>query len=192
MRTTMMMAAVLMVMTGCATAGSSVKLHDPAATQEIEQFMRDGFDAMNKNDIAYWQRTACPEAVMWDMDENGKAIAAKGKAEVDAVLGGYQKMLDSGMKMSTTVTSIECRSSSVSGHCMVEFDQSMTTPDGKTMGPMKFRGTGVAEKLDSGKWIWSHWHASMREMPAAPEAAAPAAAGPAAAAPTAAAATATK
>ena len=169
---TMTMTAVLMVMTGCATAGSSVKLHDPEATQSLEAFMREGFEHMNQGDFAYWKRTACPDAVLWDMDENGQPIAKKGKAEVDAMIDGYQKMLDSGTKMASTINSIECRSSSVSGHCMVEFDQSMTMPDGKTMGPMKFRGTGIAEKLGSGKWIWSHWHASMREMPAMPAAAA--------------------
>ena len=51
---TIMMTAVLMVMTGCATAGSSVKLHDPEVTQSLEAFMREGFDAMNKNDMAFW------------------------------------------------------------------------------------------------------------------------------------------
>lgn len=172
MRTITMALVVFVMATGCATAGSSVKLHDAEATQSLEQFMRAGFDAMNNNDMAYWKRTACPDAVIWDIDEKGQPVVAKGKAEVDAFVDNYQKMMESGAKMTTTVTGIQCRSSSVSGHCMVEFDQTMTTPDGKTMGPMKFRGTGIGEKLDSGKWIWSHWHGSMREMPAATEAAA--------------------
>lgn len=168
-----MMALVLCVMaTGCATAGSSVKLHDPEVTQSIEAYMREGFDHMAKGDIAWWKASACPEAIAFDIGDQGQPVKAKGKAEIDAMLDGYQKMIDSGMKMTTTLNSIECRSSSVSGHCVVEFDQSMTTPDGKTVGPFKLRGTGIAEKLDSGKWIWSHWHSSYREMPAAPDAAA--------------------
>jgi ketosteroid isomerase-like protein len=179
----MMMIAVLVVMTGCATAGSSVKLHDPEVTLSLEAFVREGFDHLAKNDIAWWKSNACPEAVVFDTGDQGQPVKAKGKVEIDAMLDGYQKMMDSGVNMTTTLNNIACRSSSVSGHCVVEFDQSMTTPDGKTMS-MKLRGTAVAEKLGSGKWIWSHWHASPREMPTAPDAVAAAApAAPAAAAP---------
>lgn len=183
MRTMMRMTALLVMATGCATAGSTVKLHDPEVTQSLEAFMREGFDQMSKSNIAWWKQSACPKAVVYDIGDQGQPVKATGKAEIDALLDGYQKGMTNGAKVTTTLNSIECRSSSVSGHCLVEFDQSMTTPDGKTMGPFKLRGTGVAEKLDSGKWIWSHWHSSYREMPSAPDAAEAAAAAPAAAAP---------
>ena len=32
------------------------------------------------------------------------------------------------------------------------------------MGPMKFRGTTVARKVDDA-WKWEHWHGSFRELP---------------------------
>jgi hypothetical protein len=54
---------------------------------------------------------------------------------------------------------VQCRSTSLSGFCLVEFEQSVTQA-GKTMGPFKFRGTLVAERNGEG-WIWTHWHGSL-------------------------------
>jgi hypothetical protein len=105
----MVMTAVLIVMTGCATAGSSVKLHDPEVTQSLEEFMRGGFAAMDQGDMNYWKNSACPKGVMWDVDPEGKPMSARGKAEIDAALDGFQKMMASGTKLSSAITSIECR-----------------------------------------------------------------------------------
>jgi hypothetical protein len=58
------------------------------------------------------------------------------------------------------------------------------TANGQTTGPFKLRATMVAERHKD-RWIWVHWHASMREVPpqqaTAAAAAAPASAVPAAA-----------
>lgn len=162
---------------GCATTSQNTKLHDPDMGASLEAFVRGGFDAMNKSDMSYWKNSACPEAVMWDLDEKGAPMAARGKAELDAAMDGFQKMMDGGATIASTVTRVDCRSSSLSGHCMVEFDQTFTV-NGQAMGPMKFRGTAIGERVGD-KWIWSHWHASLREAP--PAAAAAPAAAPAAA-----------
>ena len=144
-------------------ATEAYKLHDPAAQKEIESMMKEGFDEMNQGSFSYWKNTADPAAIAWDVDEEGNPVSASGTEEIAAMMDGYQKMADSGTKVTTTIDAITCRSSTNVGHCLIEFDQTFTK-DGKTMGPVKLRGTAVMERVD-GKWLWTHWHSSERERP---------------------------
>lgn len=161
MRSMLLSLAPCLLALGCATAGQqhTATMHDPEANASLEAFVRTGMDELSKGNIAWWGKTACPQAVMWDADPTGAATTARGKAAIDAALGEAQKMMSSGMQLSTTTTAVQCRTTSLSGHCMVEFDQSVTQ-DGKTMGPFKFRGTLIAERNGEG-WIWTHWHGSL-------------------------------
>ena len=172
---------------GCATAGQNLpadKIEDPEASASLEQFLRDGFTAADKGDFSYWSNSACPDALMWDVDEKGVPFAAKGKEAVKAAMDGFAKMIqDSHGSMKSDLTNLFCRSSTNVGFCAVEFSQVMTM-NGQAMPAMKFRGTAVARRFQD-KWIWTHWHASMNEAPAPATAAAavPAAQAPAAAQP---------
>jgi hypothetical protein len=171
---------------GCATAGQTrtATMHDAENGASLELFVRGGMDAMAKGDMTFWSKNACPQAVVWDTDPSGAAVVANGKAEIDAMMAQYQQMLSGGqMQMTTTTKSVKCRATSLSGHCLVEFAQSMTH-GGQTMGPFQFRGTLIAERNGDG-WIWTHWHGSFApgSAKAPAEAAPPAAAAPAAAPP---------
>jgi len=148
------------------SAGSTeaYKLRDPGAEKEIEAILKSGFDEMNRGSFSLWKNTADPAAVAWDVDEEGKPVSASGKEEIDAMLDGYKKIWDSGTKVTTTIDALACRSSTNVGHCLVEFDQTFTK-DGKTMGPVKLRGTANLQRVD-GNWLWTHWHSSERERPA--------------------------
>ena len=73
------------------------------------------------------------------------------------------EMKAAGGTVKTTVVRNDCYAVAVMGYCAVEFDQTFTS-GGQTMGPMKFRGTTVARKVD-GAWKWEHWHGSFRELP---------------------------
>jgi hypothetical protein len=173
---------------GCATAGQQrqATMHDPENRASLEAFVRTGMDELSKGNMLWWGKTACPQAVMWDGDPTGNTTAARGKAEIDAALAEAQKMINASTQFATTTTNVDCRTTSLSGHCLVEFEQSVTQ-GGKTMGPFKFRGTLIAERNGEG-WIWSHWHGSLApgsakvspEQAAAMAAPAPAAAAPAA------------
>ena len=171
---------------GCATAGQNSpvdKIEDPEASASLEQFLRDGFASLDKGDFSYWSNSACPEALMWDLDEKGAPIAAKGKDAIKAAMDGYTKMVHDGHGgFKSDITNLFCRSSTKVGFCAIEFSQVMTM-NGQASPAMKFRGTAVARRLQD-KWIWTHWHASMNEAPASSAAVpAPAVPAPAAAQP---------
>ncbi len=178
MRSILTLALLSTLALGCATAGPTrtATMHDSENAASLEAFIRGGMDAMAKGDMTFWSKNACPQAVVWDTDPTGAAYAVSSKAEIDAMMAHYQQMLSSGqMQMTTTTKSVKCRTTSLSGHCLVEFEQSVTQ-GGQTMGPFKLRGTVIAERNGDG-WIWTHWHGSFApgsaKAPAAAEAAPP-------------------
>lgn len=148
---------------GC--GGASHGLHPSSAeTRETadsaKAFVQDIFDHVGQNDFAYLKRSACPRAVVWDLDENGQPVAASGTAEINPFFDHYQELANHGAQVDTTVKNIVCRGGSDSAYCLTEFDQSIAM-DGKNMGPYLFRATMVLHR-HNGRWIWTHWHASMR------------------------------
>lgn len=186
----------IVLATACATTGQNA----PAASApdlvsvkaSLEAYVNDANSHMAQGDFAYLKASACPQTVVaWDTDENGAPVVADGKAAVDAMLDKYTAMARTpGMEIKSTFGAPRCEAFSDSGYCLIEMDQTITQ-NGTTMGPFKIRGTLIA-KMFKDRWIWTHWHASLREaappappaLPAAVPAAAPApAAVPAAAAP---------
>lgn len=141
-------------------------------SQSLEVFTRDIFAHMDQGDFEYIKRTACPDAVMFDLDDKGAPVAAWGKEAVLLTLDGYAKMAQAGTKVQSQIQRIQCEANAGVGFCAVEFDQTITA-NGQTMGPMKLRGT-MTGMIYKDHWIWTSWHGSMREPPAA--ASAPAAA----------------
>ena len=107
------------------------------------------------------------EGIIYDIDPNNMPIAKRGAAEIKAYMDQVaSEMKTAGGTVKTTVVRDDCYAVGVMGYCAVEFDQ-MYTMGGQTMGPMKFRGTTVARKVDNA-WKWEHWHGSFREFPALP------------------------
>jgi hypothetical protein len=187
MKTTLFALNIALCVAGCASGQHHSTTPNPEEAQSLDAYVRDMFDHIGRGDFAYMKASACPEAVVFDIDENGAPIAARGKAEIDRMIDRYQETTHAGgASTSANITRLECRSFGGSGVCAIEFDQSMTA-NGQTMGPFKLRATLVAERHRD-RWIWVHWHASMREAPQqqAPAAAAPAAPPAAPAAPAAA------
>jgi len=194
MKTTLFVFGVALCASGCAAGQHHSTTPSSEEAQSLDAYVRDMFEHIGRGDLAAMKASACPEAVVFDIDEHGAPVSARGKAEVDHMLDHYQEMTHApGASMSANITRLECRSLGGSGVCAIEFDQSMTM-NGQTMGPFKARATLVAERHNN-RWIWVHWHASPREAPqqqataaatAAPVPAAPAAteSAPAAAAPT--------
>jgi hypothetical protein len=178
---------------GCASSQHKSTMPSQEEAKSLDAYVRDVFDHIGHGDYAYLKKSVCPEAVVFDIDEHGAPIAARGKAEVDRLIDHYAQLSKASAAPSANITRLECRSLGGSGVCAIEFDQSMSA-NGRTMGPVpvKLRATLVAERHNE-RWIWVHWHGSMRQAPqvaqTAPPAAsmpAPAAAAPAPAAPAAA------
>ena len=161
---------------GCAgTMKDGGTTPDPAQEQSMEAYVRDMFAHLDRGDVQYLKDTACPEAILFDMNEKGMPIAAWTKDEVMTALDGYGNLTKNGGTVHSEITRIACHAGGGRGFCALEFTQTMTM-GGQTM-TMKGRGTAVNE-MYKGHWIWEHWHGSMAEMPpmSAPPAAAPAAA----------------
>jgi hypothetical protein len=107
------------------------------------------------------------DGIIFDIDPNNVPVEKRGAAEIRA----YMDQVASEMKaadgtVKTTVVRNDCYAVAVMGYCAVDFDQTFTS-GGQTMGPLKFRGTIVARKVD-GVWKWEHWHGSFRELPVTP------------------------
>jgi hypothetical protein len=152
---------------GCAgTTPQQSTMPDPEHGKSLEDFARSIFTHMDSGDFAFVKQTACPDAVMFDTDENGAPVTAWGKPAVAQLIDKYAQGARQGGKMSSQISRIQCEANASTGFCAIEFDQSMTT-NGQTMGPYKLRGT-VTAMIYKDHWIWTSWHGSPREaMPAA-------------------------
>jgi len=154
----------LLIMVGCgggAPAGGTTPARVDA--QELEGFVRGLLDDFTRGDFAALKASACPQAVVFDTDENGRPVDVRGREDVNAYLDHIQELIDGGMQLSTTITDLQCRPMVSGGVCMVKMDQTITA-DGEEQGPFHFRGTFVVEKVGD-RWIWAHWHGSLAEMP---------------------------
>ena len=157
----------IMLATACATTSQNppaASAPDPVSMKaSLEAYVNDVNAHISAGDFAYLKSSACPESVvMWDTDENGAPVVADGKPAVEAMLDKYTAMAHTpGVKMTTTFGPMRCEAFSDAGYCLLEMDQSITQ-NGQTMGPFKVRGTLIA-KTYKDKWIWTHWHASLRE-----------------------------
>lgn len=177
MKTTLFVLGVALCASACAASQHHSTTPSSEEAQSLDAYVRDVFEHMGQGDFTYMKASACPEAVVFDTDEHGAPIAARGKAEIDRLLDHYQQVMHAGgASTSVNITRLECRPLGGSGVCAIEFDQSMTM-NGQTMGPFKLRATLVAERHKD-RWIWVHWHASAREAPAQQAAAAAPAAAP--------------
>jgi hypothetical protein len=156
--------ALLIAASGCGGGMSMVAEYDADAEASLEAYARANMDAAGSGNFAALHTTA-DEAVMYDMGEHGEPIAA------DGATGGATS--------EATTTRVDCHATTNHGWCAVEFEVSMTA-NGQAMGPFRMRATMVARR-NGDAWVWTHWHASMREMP--PGMGAPPADGPAAGTP---------
>ena len=143
---------------------------DTAAAAELKaqnEKMFADIDAGNSDALTNMMSS---DGVVFDIDPNNVPVAKRGSAEIKAYMDQItNEMKTAGGTVKTTVVRDDCYAVAVMGYCAVEFDQ-MFTSGGQTMGPMKFRGTTVARKVD-GVWKWEHWHGSFRELPVVPSAA---------------------
>ncbi len=162
--------AVLLVGCGGAEAVTGLAAettYQDESEQSIEQFARGMMENIQNGNFAELKATACPEAVMYDFDENNNPIALRGSRQIGEFFDHIQQMVQSsGMTMQTTIGDVTCRGVHDEGWCTIEFDQSITV-GGQTVGPAQFRGTLIAAR-HAGRWIWTHWHGSFRTMPTAP------------------------
>ncbi len=170
---------VLCAAAGCAstTAQSGSTLAGPEEQKSLETYVRGIFAQMDRDDFSTLENSMCEQAVVFDADENGKPVTARGKADVTALLERYKQAFGGpGVSAQSTINRIDCRVDDGS-YCTLEFDQSVTI-NGQAQAPMKLRATLIA-KRHGDRWIWTHWHASLRELaglmaaPPAPEPPAP-------------------
>ena len=169
--------APLVLAAACATTQNppAASAPDPVALKaSLEAYVNEANSHIAQGDFAFLKSSACPDSVvMWDFDENGNPVTAKGKPAVEAMLDKYTALAKTpGVQMTTTFGPINCEAFANSGYCLIEMDQTITQ-NGQTQGPFKARGTLIAKTFKD-RWIWTHWHGSMREAPPAPPPADPA------------------
>jgi ketosteroid isomerase-like protein len=142
---------------------------DPAATADLKATNEKMFADIDAGNMDALTSRMSADAVVFDTDMTGKPMATHGSAEIKKTMDAMaMEMKASGGTSKTTIVRDDCFATAVMGYCAVEFDQTFTA-GGNTMGPMKFRGTLVARKVD-GQWTFDHWHGASREAPPMPEA----------------------
>jgi len=140
---------------------------DPAAAAELAAQNEKMFADIDAGNTDALTNMMSSEGIIFDIDPNNAPIEKRGAAEIRAYMDQIaSEMKAAGGTVKTTVVRNDCYAVAVMGYCAVEFDQTFTS-GGQTMGPMKFRGTTVARKVD-GAWKWEHWHGSFRELPTMP------------------------
>jgi ketosteroid isomerase-like protein len=140
---------------------------DTAAAAELKAQNEKMFADIDAGNTDALTNMMSSDGIIFDIDPNNVPVAKRGSAEIKAYMDQIaSEMKASGGTVKTTVVRDDCYAVAVMGYCAVEFDQ-LFTSGGQTMGPMKFRGTTVARKVD-GVWKWEHWHGSFRELPVMP------------------------
>jgi ketosteroid isomerase-like protein len=137
---------------------------DPAVAAELKASTEKMFVDLDAGNTAALTNTMSSDGVIFDIDPANRPIAKRGAAEISAYMDRITKdMKAAGGSVKTTIVRNDCFAVGAMGYCATEFDQTFTS-GGHTMGPMKFRATTVARKVD-GTWRWEHWHGSWREEP---------------------------
>lgn len=163
--------AALLMFANAASAkkGAPSSAWDPAATAELAAQNEKMFAEIDAGNVDALTNMVSSEGIIFDIDPNNEPISKRGAAEIKAYMEQIaNEMKAAGGTVKTTVVRNDCHAIAVMGYCAIEFDQMFTTDD-QTMGPLKFRGTTVARKVD-GLWKWEHWHGSFRELPVMPSA----------------------
>jgi len=135
---------------------------DPAVAAELKAQNEKMFADLDAGNTDALTNMMSSDGSIYDIDPNNVPVAKRGAAEIKAYMDQItSEMKAAGGTVKTNVVRNDCYAVAVMGYCAVEFDQ-MFTSGGNTMGPMKFRATTVARKVD-GTWKWEHWHGSWRE-----------------------------
>jgi hypothetical protein len=138
---------------------------DTAAAAELKAQNEKMFADIDAGNTDALTNRMSSDGIIFDIDPNNVPVEKRGAAEIRAYMDQItSEMKAAGGTVKTTVVRNDCYAVAVMGYCAVEFDQMFTADGGQTMGPMKFRGTTVARKVD-GQWQWEHWHGSWRELP---------------------------
>ena len=140
------------------------------AAAELGDFVRQTFQAWQSGNLEAIRASIASDTTLgaYDNDMTGKPVKIR---SVDEEVQFAQQMFGEMKKMGATISfemrALNCRATDTAGVCAIEFDSSMSTPDGgKQSWPMY--ATMVARKGGDG-WKGVHWHASMAKAPQAPE-----------------------
>ena len=166
-RTAFCAALLMFANTASAKKSAPSSEWDTAAAAELKAQTEKMFADIDAGNNDALTNMMASDGIIYDIDPNNMPVAKRGAAEIRAYMDQITtEMKAAGGSAKTTVVRNDCYAVAVMGYCAVEFDQ-MYTMGGQTMGPMKFRGTAVARKVD-GQWKWEHWHGSFRELPVMP------------------------
>jgi ketosteroid isomerase-like protein len=140
---------------------------DTAATAELKAQNEKMFADIDAGNTDALTNMMSSDGIIFDIDPDNVPVEKRGTAEIKAYMDQIaNEMKTAGGTVKTTVIRNDCYAVAVMGYCAVEFDQMFATGE-QTMGPLKFRGTTVARKVDNA-WKWEHWHGSFRELPVMP------------------------
>ena len=167
MHRTALCAGLLLIANPAVAKKTPSSAWDTAVAAELQAQNEKMFADMDAGNTDALTNLMSSDGIIYDIDPHNMPIAKRGSAEIKA----YMEQITSEMKtaggtVKTTVVRNDCYAVAVMGYCAVEFDQWFTM-GGQTMGPVKFRGTTVARKVDNA-WKWEHWHGSFREFAALP------------------------
>jgi ketosteroid isomerase-like protein len=156
------------VLGACATTGTSLTArYDRAAEAALEAKTRSMFTGMERGDLSEMRIEGDDtEGTIFDTDSENHPISAYGAADWNHYFDQYVQMFRSGGRVHTDVDRIDCHATTNHGYCTTEFRQTFTM-NGQSMGPFRYRGTLVARR-DGDRWIATHWHGSVGEVPPAP------------------------
>jgi ketosteroid isomerase-like protein len=145
---------------GCSTSSD----WDPKAAAALKTEPADMLADIDAGDFDAMMAKMDKDPVVFDFDEKGAPVTARGMDEVRAMFDRYKALMkDQGLRFKSTLVRNDCYAVGNMGYCLVEFDQTATA-GGQAVGPYKFRGTLVLRKVGN-DWKWTHWHGSFREMP---------------------------
>ena len=92
MKTTFSCSVSRCARSACAAGQHHSTMPSSEEAQSLDAYVRDMFDHIGHGDFAAMKECACPEAVVFDTDEHGAPVVARGKAEVDRMLDHYQDL----------------------------------------------------------------------------------------------------
>jgi len=161
MRTTPLTVCVILLSSGCGATLSTTAHYDAAAEASLTEYVGAMMRALQDERFLDFP-AAAPEAVVFDVGEQGQPVAAVGPDAIDALMQSYARFAEQA-DIHTEVDGIDCHATVNFGYCIIQFAQTITA-GGQTMGPYHNRVTLVARR-DGDSWTWTHWHASLSQLP---------------------------
>lgn len=140
---------------------------DAAAEAAAQDAVTGMLAALDAGDIATLGAFIAPDMlVSYDIDPENKPIALNSAEELRAYLGQMLSTIQGmGANVRSVITSLNCQASATLGVCVAEVNQAFTVK-GQT-STLPFRASMSLRKGSDG-WKFTHWHASVAQVPPPP------------------------